>query len=84
MNLIFLCVPYSDWRFGVVSIVGALLFITAPATMFLLNDVLHILPAFENMTVLIIEGGITLVVAVAIHVGIRLISAKQRSAGGKV
>ena len=77
MNLIFLCIPYSDWRIGVVCIVCALLAITIPANIFVLNDMLHIKPAFENLTVLIITLSITVLISVAVHLGIKLASSKD-------
>ena len=48
INLLFLCVPYTDWRFAVVSSVAALLSIIIPLSIFLLADPFHFTPAFEH------------------------------------
>ena len=52
VNLIFLCIPFSDWRFTVVSLVAALLAVVVPLSMFLLNDPLSFKPAMEHPVIL--------------------------------
>ena len=48
VNLVFLCIPFSDWRFTVVSSVAALLAIIIPFSTFLLDDKFGFKPAFEH------------------------------------
>ena len=54
INLIMLCLPFTKWRAGVVSMVGILLAIVAPISMYLLEDMFVILPALENPKILLI------------------------------
>ncbi|MBE6634636.1 MAG: HAD family hydrolase [Ruminococcaceae bacterium] len=76
LNLIFLCIPYTEWRIGVVSAVGSLLVVTLPVSIFMLGDMLHIKPAFENPVFFSIVMGITLLLAFIIHLAPRIASTK--------
>ena len=73
MNLIFLCKPYSKWRIWVVSICGALLGISIPVSMFFLDDMMNLLPAFDNLGLLFYGMGLAIGLALLIHVGIKRI-----------
>ncbi len=48
VNLVFLCRPFTKWRFAVLGIVGGGLAITLPVSL-LLNDILIVRPAFVNL-----------------------------------
>ncbi len=48
INLIALCKPFTKWRATVVSIIGGLLIITIPVSVFLLGDMLLFRPALHN------------------------------------
>ena len=48
INLVFLCIPYTDWRIAVVSAVGALLTVVIPTSIFILDDMFNFTPAFEH------------------------------------
>ncbi len=76
LNLIFLCIPYTEWRIGVVSAVGSLLLVTLPVSVFMLKDMLHIKPAFENPVFFSIVLGITLILAFIIHVAPKIANPK--------
>ena len=78
LNLVFLCRPYTEWRMGVVLIAMALLCVAIPGSMFFLGDMIHIFPAFDSLFLLFLILGITLVLAVVIHLGTRLIGAKKQ------
>lgn len=80
LNLIFLCIPYTEWRIGVVTAVGSLLLVTLPVSVFMLNDMIHIKPAFENPVFFAIVLSVTLVLAFIIHVCPRLINKKTKQA----
>lgn len=54
LNLIFLCVPYTKWRTGVVSIITVLLGLIIPISIFMLNDPFNFSPAFEHPIVFFI------------------------------
>lgn len=73
MNLIFLCKPYSKWRIWVVSICGVLLGISIPVSMFFLDDMMNLLPAFDNLGLLFYGMGLAIGLALLIHVGIKRI-----------
>ena len=47
INLLSLCRPFTKWRVGVCCAVGIGFFIIGPISI-LLNDMIHILPAFQN------------------------------------
>lgn len=69
INLIFLCRPYTKWRAAVVGIVAGLLAVLNPAAVFILNDMLKILPAFENLHALFGVVGLGVATALLIHLG---------------
>ena len=74
LNLIFLCRPYTDWRIGVVLTAGALLCVAIPGSMFFLGDMIHLFPAFDSKFLLFTILGITLVLAIVVHLGTSLIT----------
>ncbi len=51
LNLVFLCIPYTDWRIAVISAVGALLTVVIPTSIFALEDTFNFTPAFEHPVV---------------------------------
>lgn len=73
LNLVFLCKPYTKWRIWVVAICGALLAAAIPTTMFLLNDMMNLLPAFDNLGLLFYGIGLAVTLALLIHVGVKKI-----------
>jgi len=64
LNLIFLCIPYTDWRIAVVSAVAALLTIVIPSSIFILDDMFGFTPAFEHPVIFAAVLGSSIVVAV--------------------
>ena len=48
INLVSICRPFTKWRVGVCSIVGAGIVGVAAVSIFALNDMLSFLPVFEN------------------------------------
>ncbi len=71
MNLVFLCKPYTEWRVCVVCICGALICISIPASIFLAKDMIHLMPAFDNLILMAVIMGITFFCAVLIQLGLR-------------
>ena len=69
INLLFLCIPYTKWRIGVVGVVTALLIVALPLTVFLLGDMMLLRPAFENLPVLFCVLGLGLGATLFIHLG---------------
>ncbi len=67
INLLFLCHPYTKWRFYVVLIVFALLVVAFPITIFLLGDMTLVLPAFANLPILFTVLGVGALGALIIH-----------------
>ena len=76
MNLIFLCRPYSKWRAGVVGICSALLLVAIPISVFLLGDMMHLLPAFEDPLLLLSIVGLSAILAVIVHLGPKMVKLK--------
>ena len=64
LNLIFLCIPYTDWRIAVVSAVAALLTIVIPSSIFILDDMFGFTPAFEHPVIFAAVLGSSIVIAV--------------------
>lgn len=73
LNLIFLCRPYTQWRIGVVCISGALLGLAVPLSIFLLGDMLNIVPLSLHPILFTVVMSITGGLAVIIHVGLKLL-----------
>lgn len=73
MNLIFLCKPYTRWRIWVVSVCGGLLAVFIPVSMFFVNDMMNVLPAFDNLGLLFYGMGLAIILALLIHVGVKKI-----------
>jgi hypothetical protein len=73
LNLVFLCRPYSRFRAAVVGIASALVFAAVPASIFLLGDMIHLLPAFENPMLLLFIMGLTAVLSIIVHIGPKLV-----------
>lgn len=48
INLIALCKPFTRWRATVVSIIGGLIAIAIPVSIYLLRDMLHFKPIMQN------------------------------------
>ena len=71
LNLVFLCRPYTNWRMGVVCTTGALLGLAVPLSIFLLGDMLAIVPLAMHPILFTVVMSITLGLAVIIHVGLR-------------
>lgn len=74
INLLSLCRPFTKWRVGVCSIVGAGLIIVSAVTIFLGNilpilppDMLGFLPAFENLTLLFSMLGMSVSLALLLQ-----------------
>ena len=76
MNLVFLCRPYTEWRAGVICVAGALLGLAIPLSVFLLNDMMHLLPAFDHPILFLTVSLATIAVAVIIHIGYKYIEPK--------
>lgn len=73
LNLIFICRPYTNWRVGVVCVSGALLGLALPLSVFLLSDMLGIMPLTLHPILFTVVMSITLGLAVIIHVGLKLL-----------
>ena len=73
LNLVFLCRPYSKWRISVVCISGALLALAIPLSIFLLSDMIHIVPAVNHPIVFTVVLSVSAVLAVMIHIGYKLL-----------
>jgi cation-transporting ATPase E len=69
VNLLFLCKPYTKWRLAVVGLVTLLLAGGIPLTVFLLSDMMKILPAFSNLKLLFGTLGLSLGFALLLHLG---------------
>ena len=67
LNLVFLCVPFTDWRIAVVSVVGALLTIVIPTSIFVLEDTFKFRPAFEHPVIFTIILASSIVISVLIQ-----------------
>lgn len=67
INLISLCRPFTRWRVGVCSIVGAGLLSVSLVSIFLLDDLLFFLPAFENPVFLLGMVGISISLALILR-----------------
>ena len=67
LNLIFLCVPYTKWRTGVVSIITLLLGLIIPISMFALADPFNFKPAFEHPVVFFIVLSSSLLIGILIQ-----------------
>ena len=79
LNLVFLCSPYTKYRAMVVAVSAFLICAAAPVLMFLLGDMMHVLPAFENTGILLAILGLSVVLALIVHVGLRLINGARKS-----
>ena len=73
LNLVFICRPYTNWRVGVVCVSGALVGLMLPLSVYLLGDMLNIMPLTRHPVLFTVVLSITLGLAVIIHVGIKLI-----------
>ncbi len=71
LNLVFLCRPYTYWRAGVVCVTGALLGLAVPLSIFLLGDMLNIVPLTLHPILFTVVMSITMGLALMIHVGRR-------------
>ncbi len=67
LNLIFLCVPYTKWRAGVVSIIAMLLSTIVPISIFALKDPFNFRPAFEHPLVFFIILSSSIAIGVLIQ-----------------
>ena len=54
INLIFICIPFTKWRAAVVALVGVLLSIAIPVSIFVLGDMFEFGLISENLTVFFI------------------------------
>ena len=79
MNLLFLCRPYTEWRVGVICVSGALLALALPLSVFLLDDMTHLLPAFKHPILFLSVTAATAVVAIIIHLGYKYIEPKLKN-----
>ena len=70
LNLVFICRPYTYWRMGVVCVSAALLGLALPLSVFLLGDMLNIMPLTLHPILFTVVMSITLGLALLIHVGI--------------
>ena len=68
LNLVFMCRPYTNWRIGVVCASGALLGLAMPLSVFLLGDIFHIKPLTLHPVLFTVVMGITLGLAIVIHI----------------
>ena len=73
LNLVFICRPYTYWRAGVVCVTAALLGLAVPLSIFLLGDMLNIVPLVLHPILFTVVMSITLGLAVIIHIGVRLL-----------
>jgi cation-transporting ATPase E len=73
LNLVFICRPYTNWRVGVVCVSGAIVGLMLPLSVYLLGDMLNIMPLTLHPVLFTVVLSITLGLAVIIHVGIKLI-----------
>lgn len=78
VNLLFLCHPYTRWRCGVVAVVLLLTAGALPLTVFLLDDMMTLRPAFAQPTFLVVFVLLSGVFAMLIHV-VRLLFGHFRS-----
>ncbi|MBQ8289645.1 MAG: HAD-IC family P-type ATPase [Clostridia bacterium] len=67
VNLIFICIPYTKWRVGVVAIVTVLLAVALVGSVLLLGDLWEIMPAINALGTLMPLLGVTVLCAVAVH-----------------
>lgn len=74
INLISLCRPFTKWRVGVCSIVGAGLVLVSLISVYLGYivpglpiDFLHLIPAFENLTLVFSMLGMSISLALLLH-----------------
>ncbi len=67
LNLIFLCIPYTRWRFAVVLTVTALLTVVIPTSIIVLADTFDFTPAFEHPVVFGIVLSSSLVITAVIQ-----------------
>ena len=81
MNLAFLCKPYTEWRVGVICISGAMLCAAAALSVFLLGDMLALLPALDHPILLTVVSGSTLVLSVIIHFGYGIFKSYREGSG---
>ncbi|MBE6536986.1 MAG: HAD family hydrolase [Ruminococcaceae bacterium] len=71
LNLVFLCRPYTYWRMGVVCTSGSLLGLAVPLSIFLLDDMLNIVPLSLHPILFTVVMSVTAGLAIIIHVGLR-------------
>ncbi len=84
VNLLFICIPYTKWRVGVVALVTVLLCVALVGSVLLLGDLWEILPALSAPGTLLPMLGVTALCAVAVHLvrlGVGYIMKKKKSAG---
>ena len=74
INLLSLCRPFTKWRIGVSSIVGAGIILVSLISIYLGYivpglpiDFLHIIPAFENLTLIFSMLGMSVSLALLLH-----------------
>ncbi len=67
VNLLFICIPYTKWRLGVVGIVTVCLAVALVGSVLLLGDLWEIMPAMGALGTLMPMLGLTVVCAIAVH-----------------
>ena len=72
MNLVALCKPFTKWRAAVVGIIGGLLVITIPVSIFLLNDMFMFKHIMDNPVIF----AVTLIIAAAMTVVLQIFRGK--------
>ena len=78
MNLVFLCKPYTEWRVGVICISLASLLVAAAINVFLLGDMLGLMPALNHPVLFFVVSGGTVLLSVIIHLGYGIFKSYRR------
>ena len=68
INLVMLCKPFTRWRAKVVILIGCLLALIIPLTVFGLRDMLNFKPALDNWVILLVMLAIGIAVTVLLQI----------------
>ena len=68
LNLVALCKPFTKWRAAVVAIIGGLLAVTIPVSIFLLRDMFMFKPVMNNPVIFAITLGIGVALTVVLQI----------------
>lgn len=70
INLVSICRPFTKWRAGVCTLVGAGIIGVALVSIYWLNDMLSFLPAFENPMFLLAMIGVSISLALLLQLSL--------------